>query len=147
MNWDIRFLELARHIAQWSKDPSTKCGAVIVRPDRTIVSLGYNGFPRGMSDDPAMYKNREVKYRKVVHAEMNAILTAGTTDLAGCCLYTWPIPPCERCAVHILQTGIVRVVGGEPPAACKQDLRESIGRGDGYLVEVGIERQWIDLPS
>ena len=48
--WDRRFLALAEHVADWSKDPSTKTGAVIVRPDRTIASMGYNGFPRGMAD-------------------------------------------------------------------------------------------------
>lgn len=143
--WDERFLLLAQHIAQWSKDPSTKCGAVIVRPDRTIVSLGYNGFPRGMSDAPELYKNRVVKYRRVIHAEMNAILTAGAADLRDCCLYTWPIPPCERCAAHILQTGIRRVVSLRPGESCKADLRASIHRGEQYFTDAGV--QWTCLPD
>ena len=74
--WDGRFVELASHIAKWSKDPSTKCGAVIVRSDKTIASVGYNGFPRGLDDSGKLYDNRSVKYDRVIHAEMNAILNA-----------------------------------------------------------------------
>lgn len=107
--WDHRFLKLAEHTAQWSKDPSTKVGAVIVRPDRTIVAVGYNGFPRGVQDTPELLLNREEKYKRVVHAEINAILSA-REPLHGCTLYTWPFMTCERCAVQVIQTGIKRVV-------------------------------------
>ena len=110
--WDNRFLELAKHIAQWSKDPSTKIGAVIVRPDKTIASVGYNGFPRGIADDERL-RERLVKYQLIIHAEMNAILNA-KEPLNGYTLYTWPpalqSPTCDRCASHIIQTGIIRVV-------------------------------------
>lgn len=111
--WDRRFLELAEHVAMWSKDPSTKVGAVIVRPDRTIASLGYNGFPRGIEDRPEWLEDREQKYPRIVHAEMNAILSA-RERLDGCTLYTWPPsygPTCSACAVHVIQAGITRVVG------------------------------------
>lgn len=111
--WDMRFLALAEHIAAWSKDPSTKCGAVIVRPNRTIASVGYNGFPRGVVDDPRLYEEREEKYSRIVHAEMNAILSA-SESLAGYTLYVWPPgmgPTCDRCAAAVIQTGIRRVVG------------------------------------
>lgn len=110
--WDRRFLLLAQYVSTWSKDPSTKCGAVIVRPDRTVASVGFNGFPRGCDDNPALYDNRETKYSRVVHAEVNAILSAhGRLD--GCTLYTWPpglAPTCERCATVVIQSGIKRVV-------------------------------------
>ena len=109
VKWDGRFLSLAEHVAQWSKDPSTKVGAVIVRPDRTIASVGYNGFPRGVNDHPDLYADREQKYRRVVHAEINAAVSAAT-DIRGFTLYTWPFLPCERCAVQIIQYGISRVV-------------------------------------
>src|SRR3989344_2191240 len=74
--WDRRFLALAEHVAQWSKDPSTKTGAVIVDPNNRVVSLGYNGFPRGVNDLPERLSNRELKYKIIVHCERNALLFA-----------------------------------------------------------------------
>lgn len=109
--WDRRFFDLASLVSTWSKDPSTKCGAVIVRPDNTIVSVGYNGFPRGCDDDPEIYANRELKYERVVHAECNAILNA-REQLDGYTLYTWPAgwgPTCSNCAKHVIQAGIAHV--------------------------------------
>ena len=72
--WDKRFLALAEHIARWSKDPSTKIGAVIVDPNKRVVSLGYNCFPRGVEDSEERLENREVKYKIIVHCERNALL-------------------------------------------------------------------------
>ena len=66
--WDTRFLSLAEHISSWSKDPSTKVGAAIIGPYRDIISLGYNGFPRGVEDTPERLENRELKYKMIVHA-------------------------------------------------------------------------------
>ena len=111
-DWHNRFLDLADHIGGWSKDPSTKVGAVIVRPDRTIVSVGYNGFPRNVRDEPHRYEKREIKYQMVVHAEMNAILTAGQS-LQHCTLYVSPLQPCPQCAAAIIQSGMWRVVTRE----------------------------------
>jgi dCMP deaminase len=108
MNWDEYFLRIAGVAAQKSKDPSTKVGAVIVRPDRTIVSVGYNGFPRGVADTPQRLNDRPTKYSLVVHAEMNAILSA-RESLNGYTLYTVPFMPCDRCFVHVIQAGIKRV--------------------------------------
>lgn len=107
--WDQRFLDLARHISDWSKDPSTKVGAVIVRPNKTIVSVGYNGFPRTVRDDKSLYEDRPTKLFRTVHAEVNAILTAGQS-VKGCILYVWPLHPCANCAGIIIQSGIARVV-------------------------------------
>lgn len=107
--WDIRFIALAKHIAGWSKDPSTKTGAIIVRPDQTIVSVGYNGFARGMHDDYIFYIDRESKYSRIIHCEMNAILNA-REHLQGYTLYVWPFMCCDRCSVHVIQVGIKRVV-------------------------------------
>jgi dCMP deaminase len=109
ITWDAHFLGLAERAAQKSKDPSTKCGAIIVRQDRSIASTGYNGFPRGVSDTPDLYADRETKLRRIVHAEMNAILFA-REPLNGYTLYTWPFLTCERCAAHVVQAGIKRVV-------------------------------------
>lgn len=110
--WDQRFLDLAQHVAGWSKDPSTQVGAVLVR-ERFVLSLGFNGFPRGVQDTPARLHNRDLKLKFTLHAEENAILTAHT-DLRGGTCYTWPIQPCARCAAKLAQAGIARVVAPEP---------------------------------
>lgn len=104
-HWHLRFLELAAHVAQWSRDPSKKVGAVIVRPDKTIATLGFNGFARGVADEIERYENKELKNEMVVHAEMNAILHA-REPLHGYSLYVWPYHPCSRCAAAIIQSGI-----------------------------------------
>ena len=112
--WDNRFLQMAELVASWSKDPSTNVGAVITRPDNTIVSLGFNGFPRGVEDDPELLNDRKEKYARVIHAEMNAVLNAGGNSLKDCTLYTWPLPPCSNCAAMIIQAGIRRIVAPRP---------------------------------
>ncbi len=106
--WDLRFLEMAELVGSWSKDPSTKVGAVIVRPDKTIASVGFNGFPRGCSDNVWLYQKRELKLERILHAEVNAILSA-KESLTGCILYT-TLPTCARCTACIIQAGITRVV-------------------------------------
>lgn len=108
LKWDIRFLELAKLISTWSKDPSTQVGAVITNGIK-VVSIGYNGLPASVRDDPELLNNREEKYKYIIHGEMNAILTA-KCDLSGCTLYTYPFLPCTNCASMTIQTGIKRVV-------------------------------------
>ncbi|MBQ3785186.1 MAG: dCMP deaminase family protein [Alphaproteobacteria bacterium] len=109
--WNYRFMELALHISTWSKDSSTKVGCVIVSPEKAILSMGYNGFPRGVNDDISTRHERPTKYDFVVHAEENAILNAGRrgTRLDGGILYV-TMPPCTRCAGSIIQSGIKEVV-------------------------------------
>lgn len=116
--WDIRFLLLAQHVGRWSKDPSTRVGAVIADGCRRIVSVGYNGFPRGVPDDPAALEDLAVKYRRVIHAEINAILFA-QRPMDGCTLYVWPMSPCGPCASVIAQSGIARVVAPIPSEDAK----------------------------
>src|SRR5438067_13784295 len=98
--WDIRFLRLAELVSSWSLDPSTKVGAVIALEKR-LVSIGFNGFPSGMDDDPNLYLNREEKISRIIHGEINALLFA--KNVLNCTLYTFPMPPCERCCVQFLQ--------------------------------------------
>jgi dCMP deaminase len=74
--------------------------------------VGYNGFPRGVADIYERYEDRETKYQMVVHAEINAILTAAE-ELRGYTLYVSPLHPCPQCAAAIIQTGISRVVSRE----------------------------------
>jgi len=104
-HWHKRFFAMADLVASWSKDPSTKVGAVIVRPDRTIASVGYNGFPRGVDD---VYTNREDKLLRTVHAEANAILSAHE-PLTDYTIYVTPLHPCANCAAFIVQSGITSV--------------------------------------
>lgn len=106
--WNKRFMELAKLVASWSKDPSTQCGAVIV-DNKRIVSVGFNGFPRGVRDDESLYSDRTTKYPRVLHAEANAMAFA-YRDLVGCTIYIWPMLPCAQCAAMIVQRGIKRVV-------------------------------------
>lgn len=105
--WDRRFLQLAELISSWSKDPSTKVGAVITNGNK-IISLGYNGFPSKIDDDSRLL-NREEKYKIIIHAERNAILFANQS-LDNCTIYTYPFMPCSSCASLIIQSGISRVV-------------------------------------
>jgi dCMP deaminase len=105
MQWERRFLELAEHVSKWSKDPSTKVGAVIIDADKRVVGLGYNGFPRGVNDTAARYAERAEKYPRVVHAEMNAILNA-TGSVKECGMFTYPLNTCDRCAAMVIQAGI-----------------------------------------
>lgn len=110
--WDQRFLDLADHIAQWSKDPRTKVGAVIVDGKKRVVSVGYNGFPRGVLDNAARYHNRPTKHLYVAHAERNALDNAPLM-VDGCTMYV-PLLPCNECAKSIIQKGITRVVSYVP---------------------------------
>jgi dCMP deaminase len=110
--WDHRFLELARLISSWSKDPSTKVGAVIADDKNRIISLGFNGFARSVQDLAERLEDRETKYKMVLHAEENAILFA-MRDLDGCTVYTYPLMPCAACMSRIIQKGITRVVSLE----------------------------------
>lgn len=112
--WDLRFLALAKHIAAWSKDPSSGVGAVITNGNK-IVSQGYNGFPMGVKDSPNKLNDREHKYPRTIHAEMNAILFA-QCDLKGHTLYCTH-HPCSRCATVIIQSGIRRIVCYKPDDA------------------------------
>ena len=125
MKWDFRFLDLAEFISSWSKDPSTKVGAVITDSNNRIISVGYNGFPQDIKDDERL-NDRDIKYSMIVHGEMNAILFANRS-LRDCILYTYPFMPCPRCASIIIQAGIKRVVSyNNMPNRWKNDFETSI---------------------
>jgi len=143
LKWDERFLELSKVIASWSKDPSTQTGAVIVSPDRTIIAVGYNGFPKGMEDTPELYANREVKYSRIVHCEMNAVLNA-KQSVQGCTLYTWPFASCDRCAVHMIQAGITTFVFPKLPKELEERWKESVAKTKAYFEEAGVNWREIE---
>jgi dCMP deaminase len=140
--WDLRFLKLAKEVASWSRDPSTQTGAVIVRPNRSVVSVGFNGFPQNMPDLPELYANREEKYSRIVHCEMNAFIFA-YGDVQGCTLYTWPFASCDRCAVHMLQAGIKRFVFPTLPPDKVERWGEPLARTKKYFNECKVEYEEI----
>ncbi len=111
INWDEYFMGVAMLAARRSKDPNTQVGACIVSPDNIIISTGYNGMPKGCSDDefPWDRTGEETKYPYVVHAELNAILNANGRDLRGSRLYV-ALFPCNECAKAIIQSGVAEVV-------------------------------------
>ena len=111
ITWDEYFMGVAKLAARRSKDPNTQVGACIVSPDNIIISTGYNGLPNGCSDDeyPWDREGRDTKYPYVVHAELNAILTANGRDLRGSRLYV-ALFPCNECAKAIIQAGVREVL-------------------------------------
>lgn len=108
--WDRRFLEMAKLVSTWSKDPSTGIGAVIVNSKKRIVSLGFNGYPQGVKDEGM--ENREEKIAKVLHAEQNC-MAFSYQDISGYTLYCTHCP-CSQCAAMMIQRGISRVVFSSP---------------------------------
>jgi dCMP deaminase len=108
-DWDARGLQLADLVRTWSKDPSTQVGAAILRPDGTVASLGYNGFPRGVEDSDERLEDRAFKYPMTVHAEANAILSA-KEPVRGYTLCVSPLHPCANCAALAIQAGVRRIV-------------------------------------
>ncbi len=111
ISWDEYFMGVAKLAAHRSKDPSTQVGACIVSPENIIISTGYNGMPKGCSDDefPWGREGAETKYPFVVHAELNAILNANGRDLRGSRVYV-ALFPCNECAKAIIQSGVKEVV-------------------------------------
>ena len=121
-------MNLVDHISTWSRDPSTKVACVIVDRKNNIRSLGYNGFPRYVSDDVPERWQRPIKYKWTEHAERNAIYAAAThgTPIGGCTIYLgWY--PCADCARAIIQSGIREVIIDgrryDPDSATIRDAR------------------------
>lgn len=112
-------MRLAREISTWSKDPSSKIGAVIVNNDRRILATGYNGFPRGIKDTAERLNDREQKYPRIIHAEMNALMNAlySGVSVKDATIYVYGLPVCSECTKSVIQAGISRVVITYPEQA------------------------------
>lgn len=137
-NWDERFIKLAKHISEWSKDPSTRIGTVIIEPrTKNIVATGFNGLPRGIDDNERL-EDREWKIRCIAHSEVNAIYAAARSgaNVQDCHLYcTWP--SCSQCAVAIIQAGITRV--HRPLVELPDRWVPIMTDADALLQEAGVE--------
>jgi dCMP deaminase len=136
--WDRRFLDLAQHIASWSKDPSTKVGAVIVDVDKRVVSVGFNGLARGVVDLPERLDDREMKYKMIIHAERNALLFA-RGNLKGTVLYCSAMLPCTACAALIIQAGVARVVAVPPSPELFERWGPDINLSTRMFIEAGVD--------
>lgn len=137
-HWHERFMKLALEVASWSKDPSTQVGCVLVK-DKKVISTGYNGFPKNISDDLDRLYNREEKYEITVHAEVNAVTTAalhGVSTEGSTCYVTFN--PCSRCAAVLINAGIKEVFsygGSEIPTRWLQNFITA----SKLLSEAGVE--------
>lgn len=142
LKWDLRFLEMAKHPKSWSKDPSTQVGALLVSPDRREIIAGYNGFPTRLSDDAALYADRETKYSRILHAEENAVINA-RRNLEGYTLYS-PVPPCTHCALVAIQAGIHACVVETPSEDILSRWGDSIMNAVALFEEAGVKYREID---
>lgn len=117
ISWQHFYLRLAQQVATGSKDGSSKFGAVLVRPDKTLASIGFNGFPKRMIDDPRYLgepEYRSEKYARIVHAEANCLNYNRDFNTDGFHLFVNG-HPCDRCALRIASTGITHVYYEEKP--------------------------------
>ncbi len=145
--WDRRYVGLAQHVAGWSKDPSTKVGAVLVRPNNSVASTGFNGFPPGHDDSPELYADRGYKYQHVVHAEVNALNFLGS-PADGFTLYT-SFPCCPDCVERAGKAGVTRIVyprldvSGRD-ASWAAEWRERLEKAQEVAKRYGIEVEVLD---
>lgn len=144
MKWHQRWIERAEHIASWSKDQSTTVGCVLIDPSsNTVVSEGYNGFPRRVDDNVAERWERPAKYLWTEHAERNAVFNAARLGRAT--LGTWAYmnfapTPCTDCARALIQAGVVRIIGPDSPfPGVGAGTHYSLSESGLMLHEAGVE--------
>lgn len=148
LKWDKRWLEVARLVGSWSKDPGSKIGAVIVGEKGQIVSQGYNGFPRLLPDDPALLGDREEKLKRTIHAELNSIFNSiyNNASPAGCTIYVSGLPVCHVCADYVIQAGIKRVVMDTRPDGSSR-WKESGGLALEKFEMAGIDVSFVEFTN
>lgn len=145
IDWTEYFGELLEVIKKKSKDPSTKVSAIITDEHMAIVSTGFNGFPKGVKDDSERYNNRELKYKIICHAEMNAILLAARrgTKIEDCTLWINRFPCCE-CAKAIIQSGIklIIIIDKENNQEFRERWAESMKLAQEMFDEAKVKIDW-----
>ena len=136
-NWDKRYLQLAKFISTWSKDPNKQVGAVVTE-DNFVRGIGFNGFPRGIKDLQYRLDDKQLKNLIMIHAEVNAL---HSSNGRGDTIFIWPCLPCTMCLGHIIQKGIKRVVTGplDLESSWNQPLVLELAS------EAGIEITTVDL--
>jgi dCMP deaminase len=146
---DQRYLRLAAHIAAWSKDPSSKCGAIAIGDYGQVLAQGYNGFPRGIKDHVERWERRALKYTYIVHAEANLIYNAAHmgVQLAGASIYIAGLPPCHECAKALIQVGVGEIIFDLSTLNKRQTWKDAFKITGALLEEVGIEIRGIKLKS
>lgn len=142
--WNHRYLDLAAQVASWSKDPSSKIGAVAVGNKGQILSQGYNGFPRGVDDSEDRYNDRPTKYKLVVHAEMNVIYNAtyNGVSLDGSTIFVVGLPCCSDCAKGIVQVGIKKII--MPSQDIPESWQDSWALSKSIFEEAGVDYEFCD---
>ena len=151
MNWDELFIRQAMLIAQKSKDPSTKVGCVIVGQDNAVLSMGFNGFPRGVEESLPERWERPMKYSWVEHAERNAIFNAARVGVSlnnARAYINWEPKPCADCTRALIQAGIKEVIGPNRPWTGKGTGKHySIDHAEVMLREAGVKIRYFDIPK
>lgn len=146
--WHKRYLKLAYEVASWSKDPSKQIGAVAVGSKGQVLAQGYNGFPRGIRHSSKRLNDRDLKYKYVVHAEMNLIYNASYngTSLDGSTVYVTGLPVCSECAKGLIQVGVQQVI---MPAMndVPETWKTSFEFTKELFEEASVTYQFIDLQS
>jgi len=144
--WKLRFTELAKHVANWSKDKSTKVGAIIVNPeDRNPISMGFNGFPTKVNEDIPERHERPLKYLYTVHGEINAIANAAKNGqrTKDCDMYVNYFPCCN-CAGAIVNAGIKKLICENKPDFNNERWGENWKISLIILTEGGVEIEYIN---
>lgn len=138
LKWRRRYYALASHVAQWSKDPRTKVGAVVIGEDPRNLTVGYNGFPSGIADTQERLDDPPVKYKLMQHAERNALDNA-RFDLRGGAIVSTMFP-CVECAKTIISRGIACVVcPPAPPPIAEPSWRDDLALSREILEEAGVK--------
>ncbi len=137
--WQDNFFNIAKEVGSWSKDPSSKIGAVAVSPSRRILCTGYNGFPVGIIDTYERLHDRDQKYKYMIHAEKNCIYNAVASGvgLKDSHLFVTGLPVCEHCALAVVQSGI-KYVYMQHPSAIADKWQESFKETSKIFHEAGV---------
>ena len=143
--WHYRYLNLAKEVAKWSKDPSSQIGAVAIGNKGQVLAQGYNGFPRGIRHSASRLNNKETKYKYIVHAEQNLIYNA---TYNGVCLedsevYVSGLPVCSECAKGLIQVGVKQVIMPSPPEDTPGKWLESWELSKALFSECKVQWQFL----
>ncbi len=145
--WDLRFCEMAKFVSEWSKDPNAKVGAVVYSKKGGDISIGFNGFPMGVEDSAERLADSDQKLELIVHAELNAIIAAGSRTHGGT-IYVWGKPVCARCAGSIIQAGIKRVVALSPSSVEPESKWHKTGKfAFDMFSEAGVKVDFYSTPN